>query len=42
MTEERVDYAADPGEYVKAHGLERETDADIVNDEAGKYSKTGA
>jgi hypothetical protein len=32
-----VDYAADPGPYVRAHGLERGTDADIVNDEAGKY-----
>ena len=42
MADERVDYAADPGAYVKAHGLERSTDAEIVNDEAGKYSKKGS
>jgi hypothetical protein len=34
-----VDYAADPGEYVREHGLERATDAEIVNHEAGKYSR---
>ncbi|MAG34077.1 MAG: hypothetical protein CL908_24625 [Deltaproteobacteria bacterium] len=39
LTDERVDYAAEPGEYVTEHGLERETDAEIVNHEAGKYSK---
>lgn len=39
MTDKRVDYAAEPGEYVETHGLQRETDAEIVNEEAGKYSK---
>ena len=39
MTEERVDYAADPGDYVSEHGLQRDTDAEIVNHEAGKYSQ---
>jgi len=39
MSEERVDYASEPGEYVSEHGLERETDKDIVNYEAGKYSQ---
>jgi hypothetical protein len=39
LTNERVDYASEPGEYVKEHGLARETDAEIVNHEAGKYSK---
>ncbi len=39
MGKERVDYAAAPGDYVHEHGLERDTDAEIVNHEAGKYSK---
>jgi hypothetical protein len=39
LTNERVDYAADPGDYVREHGLQRETDAEIVNHEAGKYSR---
>jgi hypothetical protein len=39
LTDERVDYAADPGDYVREHGLERDTDAEIVNDEAGKYAR---
>ena len=39
LTDERVDYAAEPGDYVKDHGLERDTDAEIVNHEAGKYSR---
>lgn len=39
MTDERVDYAADPGDYVREHGLQRDTDAEIVNHEAGKYSR---
>jgi hypothetical protein len=39
MTEARVDYAAEHGDYVERHGLERETDAEIVNHEAGKYSR---
>ena len=39
LTEERVDYAADPGDFVKEHGLQRETDGEIVNSEAGKYSR---
>lgn len=37
LQEEPVDYAADPGSYVHEHGLERETDVEIVNHEAGKY-----
>jgi len=37
LTGERVDYAAEPGAYVEEHGLRRETDAEIVNHEAGKY-----
>lgn len=37
LTDDRVDYAAEPGEYVASHGLERDTDAEIVNHEAGKY-----
>lgn len=37
LTDERVDYVAEPGTYVEVHGLRRDTDADIVNDEAGKY-----
>ena len=39
LADERVDYAADPGDYVREHGLQRETDAEIVNREAGKYSR---
>jgi len=39
LTGERVDYSAEPGAYVREHGLERETDAEIVNHEAGKYSR---
>jgi hypothetical protein len=39
LTDELVDYAADPGDYVREHGLERDTDAQIVNHEAGKYSR---
>lgn len=40
MTDEVVDYAADPGEFVKQHGLQRDTDAEIVTvQEAGKYQK---
>jgi hypothetical protein len=39
MTEARVDYAAEPGDYVERHGLARKTDAEIVNHEAGKYSR---
>ena len=35
-------YAADPGDYVKQHALQRETDAEIVNHDAGKYSKKGS
>ena len=41
LTDERVDYAAEPGDYVRKHGLQRETDAEIVNHEAGKYSRRG-
>lgn len=41
LTDERVDYEADPGDYVKEHGLQRDTDKDIVNHEAGKYSQKG-
>lgn len=39
MADERVDYAAEPGDYVAEHGLARESDAEIVNHEAGKYSR---
>ena len=39
LTDQRVDYAADPGELVQIKGLQRETDEDIVNHEAGKYSQ---
>jgi hypothetical protein len=39
MTDSRVDYANDPGDYVREHGLQRDTDAEIVNREAGKYSR---
>jgi hypothetical protein len=35
LTDARVDYAADPGDFVRDHGLARETDAQIVNEEAG-------
>jgi len=41
MTDSRVDYAAEPGDFVREHGLQRETDAEIVNHEAGKYSRRG-
>ena len=41
LTDERVDYVAEPGGYVEKHGLRRETDAEIVNHEAGKYSQKG-
>ena len=34
-----MDYERDPGEYVEEHGLQRETDSEIVNHEAGKYSQ---
>lgn len=40
MTDSRVDYAADPGTYVEIHGLRRDTDAHIVNHEAGKYHES--
>jgi len=30
------------GDYVKDHGLQRDTDADIVDSEAGRYSKKGS
>jgi len=39
LTDARVDYAAGPGDSVKERGLDRDTDADIVDDEAGKYSR---
>jgi hypothetical protein len=39
LTDERVDYAADPGDYVREHGLARAGDAEIVNHEAGKYAR---
>ena len=40
MTDAPVDYANDPGEFVKAHGLERDTDVQIVTvEEGGKYSE---
>ena len=40
LTDEPVDYSADPGEYVREHGLERETDVQIVTvEEGGKYSE---
>ncbi len=35
-----VDYANDPGEFVTRHGLQRDTDSQIVTvQEAGKYSE---
>jgi len=37
LEDEPVDYAAEPGDYVREHNLQRETDAEIVNHEAGKY-----
>lgn len=38
MMDEPVNYVAEPGEYVKAHNLERDTDAEIVTvQEANKY-----
>lgn len=39
MTDSRVDYATQPGDFVSSHKLQRETDSQIVNDEAGKYSQ---
>ena len=39
LQDEIVDYERDPGEYVEEHGLQRETDREIVNHEAGKYSQ---
>ena len=39
LTDERVDYAADPGTYVEINGLTRDTDRDIVKHEAGKYHR---
>lgn len=39
LTDERVDYAAEPGTYVEVRGLRRDTDGDIVNHEAGKYHR---
>jgi len=38
MQDAPVDYAAEPGAYVAAHGLQRPTDVEIVNHEAGKYA----
>ena len=40
LESEPVDYAAEPGPYVREHHLERETDRQIVNIEAGKYRQT--
>ncbi len=42
LTDERVDYAADPGTFVEVNKLRRSTDADIVNHEAGKYYQPSA
>ena len=39
MNEEQVDYAADPGPYVAHHKLQFAKDDQIVNHEAGKYSR---
>lgn len=39
LQDEAVDYAVDPGTYVAAHGLQRDTDVEIVNREAGKYRR---
>ncbi len=40
MTDAVVDYAADPGDFVKEHRLQRDTDAEIVTaKEGGKYHK---
>jgi len=39
LTDQRTDYEAEPGPYVEKHGLQRDTDAEIVNHEAGKYSQ---
>lgn len=42
MTDTPVDYAQDPGDFVRSHGLERETDAEIVTvQEGGKYRRGG-
>jgi hypothetical protein len=40
MSHDTVDYAKDPGPYVTKHGLQFEKDREIVNYEAGKYSRT--
>lgn len=38
MTDAPVDYAADPGPYVREHNLQRDTDAELVTvQESGKY-----
>jgi hypothetical protein len=34
-----VDYSAEPGDYVREHGPQRATDGEIVDHEAGKYSR---
>lgn len=39
LESEPVDYAANPGPYVREHHLERDMDRQIVNIEAGKYRK---
>ncbi len=39
MTDQPVDYVAEPGAYVSEHKLQRDHDANILNYEAGKYSK---
>jgi hypothetical protein len=41
LEDEPVDYAVEPGTYVREHHLERSTDAEIVNHEAGKYRVRG-
>lgn len=37
--EEPVDYVEEPGEYVAEHNLQRPTDVELVNYEAGKYRR---
>lgn len=39
LTDSRVDYVEEPGTYVEINGLRRDTDAQIVNHEAGKYHR---
>ncbi len=39
LRDEAVDYLREPGEYVERHGLQRESDAEIVNHEVGKYRR---